>query len=336
MLSKHSESNEQKEAKMMRIIERYFISAVVFFIVALFSIEAGAERRIGILTFSEEIRYKEAARGILDKLKEAGYGAPQTKFIIENAGANKAKAAELVERFAAANLDLIFTLGSSATLPVSREIKDVPIVFSVVYDPVDAGIAKNWESSGNNTTGTSTKLPMSKLMDCLKDFAPVKRLAVMYSPGEKNSETQLKDIKALEAMYGIKVIPVPLTNKEEVAQILPEVIRTSDAMYITGSNLVDRELSKVVDMATTAKIVTITHLEDLVGQGVLLGVTSNSYQGGRLAGEKAIKIFKGAKPSSIPIEPLKQFDLIINMKTARAGQFTIPPSFMSKVTKKIE
>jgi putative tryptophan/tyrosine transport system substrate-binding protein len=320
----------------MRTIESFVVSAVVFLIVALFSIEAGAEKRVGILMFSEEIRYNEATRGILDKLKEAGYGEPQTTFIIENAGANKAKAAELVEKFAAAKLDLIFTLGSSATMPVSREIKDVPIVFSVVYDPVDAGIAKDWESSGNNTTGTSTKLPMSKLMDCLKDFIPVKRLAVMYTPGEKNSETQLKDIKALESMYGIKVIPVPLTNKEEVAQILPEVIRTSDAMYITGSNLVGYELSKVVDMATMAKMVTITHLEDLVGKGVLLGVTSSSYQGGRLAGEKAIKIFKGAKPSSIPIEPLKQFDLIINMKTAKAGQFKIPPSFMNKVTKKIE
>jgi putative ABC transport system substrate-binding protein len=62
----------------------------------------------------------------------------------------------------------------------------------MVYDPVEAGIAKDWEGSGNNTTGTSSKIPMSNLMDCLTDFAPVKRLAVMYTPGEKNSETQLK------------------------------------------------------------------------------------------------------------------------------------------------
>jgi len=320
----------------MRIIAWQSVTMVTFLIIALFSSEARAERKIGILMFSEEVRYNEAVRGILDQLREAGYGEPQTRFIMENAGANKAKAAELVEKFVAAKLDLIFTLGSSVTVPVSREIRDVPIVFSVVYDPVEAGIAKDWESSGNNTTGTSTKLPMSKLMDCLRDFAPVKRLAVMYTPGEKNSETQLKDIKAVEAIYGIKVIPVPLTNKEEVAQVLPAVIRTTDAMYVTGSNLVGHELSKVVDMATAARMVTITHLEDLVVKGVLLGVTSNPYQGGRLAGEKAIRIFKGAKPSSIPIEPPKRFDVIINMKTAKAGQFKIPMSFMSKVMKKIE
>ena len=202
----------------MRIIAWQSVTMVTFLIIALFSSEARAERKIGILMFSEEVRYNEAVRGILDQLREAGYGEPQTRFIMENAGANKAKAAELVEKFVAAKLDLIFTLGSSVTVPVSREIRDVPIVFSVVYDPVEAGIAKDWESSGNNTTGTSTKLPMSKLMDCLRDFAPVKRLAVMYTPGEKNSETQLKDIKAIEAIYGIKVIPVPLTNKEEVAR----------------------------------------------------------------------------------------------------------------------
>jgi putative tryptophan/tyrosine transport system substrate-binding protein len=258
---------------MMGIIARYFAGLAMFLIIALFSIEVRAEtgKRVGILMFGEEIRYNEAARGILDRLRDAGYREPETKFIIENAGANKAKAAELVDKFAAAKLDLIFTLGSSVTIPVSREIKDVPIVFSIVYDPIEAGIAKNWESSGNNTTGTSTKLPMSKLMDCLRDFAPVKRLAVMYTPGEKNSETQLKDIRALESIYGIKVIPVPLTQKEEVAQALPEIIRASDAIYITGSNLVGHELFKVVDMATMAKKVTITHLEDLVGKGVLLG-----------------------------------------------------------------
>ena len=321
---------------MTKSFSRLFLAVSVFFVVTLVSGNACAEKRIGVLMFSDETRYLEAAKGIQDKLSEAGYTGSNTHYIIEKASANKAKAMELAQKFASEKLNLIIALGTTSALILAKEIKDVPIVFSVVYDPVETGIAKSWKSSGNNTTGTSTKLPMSKLMDCLKDFAPVKRLAVMYSPGEKNSETQLKDIKALEAFYGIKVIPVPLTNKEEVAQILPEVIRTSDAMYITGSNLVDRELSKVLDMATTAKIVTITHLEDLVGKGVLLGVASNSYQGGRLAGEKAIKIFKGAKPSSIPIEPLKQLDLIINMKTARAGQFKIPPSFMNQATKKIE
>ena len=135
-------------------MKKFLVSAVVFLTLALFSIEAQAQRKIGVLMFSEEARYIEAEKGIKDKLREGGFGEPKTTFIVEQADGNKARAAELVQKFAAEKLDLIITLGTSATVAVSREIKDVPIVFSVVYDPVEAGIAKDWKSSGNNTTGS--------------------------------------------------------------------------------------------------------------------------------------------------------------------------------------
>jgi putative tryptophan/tyrosine transport system substrate-binding protein len=322
--------------KIMRIVGKINIFAVLILIVTLFSREASAETKIGVLMFSGETRYTEATRGFLDKLREEGFREPRTKFIIAKAAANKAKAMELVRDFAAAKMDLIFTLGTSITIPVSREIKDVPIVFSVIYDPIVAGIAKDWKSSGNNTTGVSSKLPMSKLMDILKEFTPVKRLAVLYTPGEQNSETAVKDLQAIQSKYGIEVIPVPLTKKEEVALILPEVIRSSDAIYVTGSNLVDSQISDIVKMANKAGKVTISHLEDLVEKGALLGVCVDTYSMGRLAGAKAVKILRGAKPSSLPIETMKEYDLIINMKTAQAGAFRISHVFMTKVTKKIK
>ena len=179
----------------MWISKKVVLSAVVFLIVFLFSIEARAEKRIGILLFSEEVRYIDVTKGFMETLKERGFGESRTKIITENAGASKAKAAELVQKFAAAKMNLIFTAGTHATIAVTQEIKDVPIVFSMVYDPVEAGIAKSWKSSGNNTTGTSSKVPMSKLLGSLKQYAPVKRLAVLYTPGEKNPKAQLKDLK---------------------------------------------------------------------------------------------------------------------------------------------
>jgi len=233
-------------------------------------------------------------------------------------------------------MDLIFTVGTHATTAVTQQIKDVPIVFCVVYDPVAVDIAVSWKTSGNNTTGTSSKVAMSKLMDSLNKYLPVKRLAVLYTPGERNSEAQLKDIQDIQARYRIKVIPVPLTKPEEFAQLLPLVIHSADALYITGSNLVNSHIATIVDMSAKAKVVTISHLEDLIEKGVLLGVCPSSYLMGRLAGEKAVKIFKGAKPSSIPIETLKQFDVMINMKTARAGGFQLSPDFMKTVTRAIK
>ena len=311
-----------------------FSFAMAFII--MFPAGAMAEKRIGVLVFSEEVRYSDAQRGIRDQLRESGFGEPAVSFTVLNAEGSKAKAAELARQFGAEKTDLIFTLGTSATIAVSHEIRDIPIVFAMVYDPVEVKIAKNWKGSGNNTTGASPRFPMSKLVKVLEDFAPVKRLAVLYTPGEKNSEVQLKALQALQVTTGIKVIPVILTNKEDVVRLLPEVARTTDAIYLTGSSVVGATVPIIVDTANKANVVTITHLDDLAEKGTLLGVCANSYHVGRLAGTKAVKILRGAKPSSIPIESEKRIDVILNMKTAKAGRFTIPPGFMKAVTKTTE
>lgn len=92
----------------------------------------------------------------------------------------------------------------------------------------------------------------------------------------------------------------------------------------------------IVDIANKAHVIAITHLDDLVEKGALLGICANSDHIGHLVGKKAVQILKGAKPLSILIEIDKKLDIILNMKTAKAGQFQIPLSFIKKVTKTIE
>ncbi|MFH1078781.1 MAG: ABC transporter substrate-binding protein [Pseudomonadota bacterium] len=322
-------------------MNRIKIKGLVIFIAMVamlnpFPVEAKAGKRIGVLLWSEEPRYIEAKNGIMEQLREEGFGEPAVKFIMENAGGNKADLAEIVQKFSAAKMDLIISIGTTATISVTREIKDVPVVFSMVYDPVEVNIAQTWKNSGNNTTGASPLVPMSKLMDTLKRFAPAKRLAVLYTPAEKNSVVQLKGLLRAQSDFQLEIVPVPLTNSEEVALVLPEVIRTVDAIYLSGSSVIGKTISMIVDLATKAKVVTITHLDDLVSEGVLLGVCANPYAVGRLAARKAAKVLKGAKPASIPIETPENLDLMINLKTAKAGQFKITPSFMKSVTKVIE
>lgn len=299
-------------------------------------VEARGDKRIGVLLWSAEPRYTESQKGVMEQLKKEGFGEPSVKFIVENAAGNKAKAAEVAHRFAAAKMDLVVAVGTTAAIAVTGEIKDVPVVFSMVYDPVETKIARDWKSSGNNTTGASPKVPLARLVHSLKELTPVKKLAVLYTPGEKNSEAQLKELQGAQDETRVKVVPVPLTSKEDVVQILPEVVRSVDAVYLSGSSVVGATVGAIVEMATRAKVVTISHLDDLVDQGVLLGVCANPYVVGRLAGEKAARVLRGAKPAAIPIESLKKVEVIINMKTARAGKFQVPSSFMKSVTKVVE
>jgi putative ABC transport system substrate-binding protein len=298
--------------------------------------DAGPAKKIGIFAFSREARYENAGKGIRDQLRQDGYDEPGTQFVTANADANKAKAAEIVQRIRSEKFDLIFTLGTNMTIPIAREIKNVPIVFSEVYDPVASGIAQSWASSGNNTTGVSSHVPMNRLVETLLLFSRAKKLAVLYAPNEKNAELQLRELLEIEKTHVIDIVPMPVSSKEDIARALPVITKTVDAIFVTGSNLIGSNISEIAATATKAGIVTISHLDDLVDGGVLLGFAPNSYEDGRLAGVKAVQVLKGTKPSAIPIEPLKKNDILLNGKTAKAGKFTVPPDFMKKVTRTIE
>lgn len=299
--------------------------------------ETNGEKRIGILLFGEEQRYLAQEKGAVEKLAEEGFSEPAVQFFMENARGSKAKAAELARKFAALKLDLIIAFGTSAALAVANEIKDVPLVCGA-YDPVASGLTLEWKSSGNNTTGVSPKIPLAELVRKLQELVAVKKIGVLYTPHEKNSEAVLIELVGLQDDLRIRVIPVPLTREGEITELLPEVLRVTDAIYLTGSGIVGKNRGLIVDAATKARVVTITHLDDLAEEGVLLSMVANQYRMGRLGGEKGAKILRGTKPSAIPYEtlPLEQLELILNMKTARAGGFHIPPSLMKQVTKIIE
>ncbi len=323
---------EEKMAYVLKLDDSLWIGAGVYGK----QVQEKAETRIGIFKLFDLTLYDEAMRGIMDQLAQDGYSAPTTTFTIENARNSYVKADELIRKLAAARMDLILSFGTQGSLAVSKVVKDLPVVFSVVYDPVESGIVEDWQKPGNNVTGTSTKIPMMKIMATLRDLAPVKKLAVLYTPGEKNSEAQLADLKKVEEQSRIKVEPVPLSRQENIEQIMLEVVHTADAVYLTGSRLVNTNASLIVAAATREKLITITHLESLVQKGVLVGVCANPYLEGRAAGVKIVHILQGAKPAVIPVGIPEEVDVILNRKTMAAGLFVIPASFLETVTKTIE
>ena len=319
-----------------RILLGLLLPLVAFSLLAPQSAAAKGEKRVGVLLFGAEDRYQAQQKGALEQLAKEGYRAPEVTFFLENAGGSKAKAALLARNFAALKLDLIFAFGTSAALAVANEIKDVPLVCGA-YDPVESGLALNWKSSGNNTTGVSPKFPLAKLLINLKELAPVRTMGVLYTPKEKNSEVVLRELVGLQGQLRIRMIPVPLTREEDITELLPEVLRVVDAIYLTGGGIVGKNVAKIVDAATRARVATLSHLDDQSEDGVLLSMAADQYQMGLLAGQKGAKILRGAKASALPYEtlPLKQLDLILNLKTAKKGGFPITEAFRKKVTKAV-
>jgi putative tryptophan/tyrosine transport system substrate-binding protein len=320
----------------MRPAKCFFIMLLMSCMFLVFCGEAPAEKRIGILLFNEQPRYVENKRGVLDELRKNGITEPNYRFIIESAEGSKVKALQSVRRFIANRMDMVITIGTSATVIAAAEIKNIPLVFVMVWDPVESNVAKSWRSSGNNVTGVSSRTSASKLLGVLREVADVKNVAVLYTRGERNTEIQLKEFQEQQKRYNVRITPVSVSGRDDIMSIMPYLTTNVRAICLTGSSVVGDHLADIVGFATKAGVITASQSEDLVERGALMGITVDAYAIGLLAGDKAIKILKGAKPSSIPIEPLKKQDVIINMKTARAGGFVIKPSFMKKVTKTIE
>lgn len=298
--------------------------------------QAWAGKKIAILLWTKENHYLESLNGVMDQLRKGGYGEPAVEFITENAEGNKAQAAEIVKKFAAAKPDLYIAIGTTAASIVSRLVQDVPIVFSMVFNPVESEIVNNWKSSGNNVTGASNKVSLAVLVKTLKEAAPVKTLAVLYEPRESNAEAQLKELQAEQNAAQIKVVPVPITSKMDINLIVPEAAATVDAMFIAGSGILGEMVPEIVEIARKKHVITATHLSPRVENGVLIGVCSNPFAVGVMAGERTIKILQGTKPVDIPIGTQANFDILINMKTAKAGNFQIPAAFLKKADRVIQ
>jgi putative ABC transport system substrate-binding protein len=174
---------------------------------------------------------------------------------------------------------------------------------------------------------------MDQLLQHLQAFRTLSRLGVLYTPGEKNSESQLRHLQAAQHKAKLQILPVIIRPETDLAVLLPQVAHQVDGLFLTGSGAVGHALPAVLEIAHRQQVVTATILEDYLDQGVLLGICADQYRVGRQAGELAARILKGAKPASLPVARTRSLNRLLNLKAAEAGHFEVPPAFLKTVTK---
>ncbi|MBI3548365.1 MAG: ABC transporter substrate-binding protein [Elusimicrobia bacterium] len=314
----------------MKTVIRAFSLSGAFAIAALgisAPAQAQAKKKVAIISFNDsEPRYITTRK---EAEKEAKASGAAVEFTVYDMKGKKDTAGDVIKKAMADKTDIYMALGTSAAVPVAKEIKDKPIVIGMVYDPIELKIAKDWESSGNNVTGASNfvSIPnfVRRLVKRSAGTVTIKKVTVLYTPGEKNSELQLAGAQSVEKELGLTLTPIAVTNKEDVEKWSKNAAGSADLMMVTGSNPIGTNIATIVDACIKAKIPTATHLEDLVERGILYGLVADAEEVGKLAGEALVKVAKdNAAPSSVPIKfPLSK--LIINEKTKEAGGFTIPP-----------
>jgi ABC-type uncharacterized transport system substrate-binding protein len=248
----------------------------------------------------------------------------------------RALAAELV----ALNVDVIVTVDTPPTQAAKQATSTIPIVVAVSADPVGAGLVKSLAHPGGNTTGLSLLAPETdqKALEYLKQMLPkTSRVVMIVDPKNQGMMLRLKAIQTAAPKLAMELQPIPaLTSSDLVETLTAAAKKPPDALFVL-SPIYAAYRNEIADFATKVRVPILFDTSGLAGEpGALLSYGTDISDLFRRAASFVDKILKGAKPADLPVEQPTKFELVINMKTAKALGLTVPSSMQLLADQVIE
>ena len=293
---------------------------------------------IGIIQQLQHGSLDDAREGFIDGLKEAGYvDGENIKINYQNASGEVTNCQQICEVFGDSGMDMVLAIATNAAQAAVQEFQDteVPVLFTAVTDPVDAGLVESKEAPGKNVTGTSDMPVIADQITVIKDVLPdAKNLAILYTSSESNSEIQAKEAKKAAEGLGMKVTIQTSSSSNDIAQVVASVAGSVDAIYIPSDNAFASAMSTVNSVAKDNKLPVFCAVEDMIKEGGIATTAVDYYELGKQTAAQAVRILKGEKASEIAVETQKEFALVVNETFAKSVGVEIPVAIIEKAVTK--
>ncbi len=238
------------------------------------------------------------------------------------------------------NMDIIVTVGTSATLAAKRATETIPIVCARVGDPVGVGLVKTLSRPGGNLSGVTiiSRELDAKRLELLKEAVPnVSRVGVLWDPSFSTGAAELTEIRNAARSLGVELHVVGVRHPEEFERaILTMTKQHVGALIVTPSLLVMEHRKRLADLGAKARLPMMSYRREIVEAGGLVSYGPNFSDMYRRAAIYVDRILKGEKPANMPVEQPTKFELVINLKTAKALGLTIPQSLLLRADQVIE
>ena len=245
-------------------------------------------------------------------------------------------AAELV----ALQPDIIVTTGSGGVGPLQQATRTLPIVFTSVIDPVAGGFVAGLSRPGGNTTGfTSFDYGLAgKWPELLKQIAPaVTRTAVLRDPTQFAGGGQLGAIQAVAPFFGTEVSPIDVRNTDEVERAIAAFARKPNGgLIVLGSFFANINRDAIIALAAQNRLPAVYPGRQFVARGGLVSYGADQIDLYRRAASYVDRVLKGEKPADLPVQAPTKYELVINLKTARALGLEIPTTLLTRADEVIE
>ena len=299
----------------------------------------GKTARIGYLSFRSGPSYLEEA--FRQGLRELGYFEGQN-IAVEYRWADfkPDRASTLAAELVRLNVNVIVSTGGPIPATAAkRATKTIPIVFTV-GDPVGSGLVARLDRPGGNLTGVSLLVTQlnTKRLELLKEAVPsVSRVAVLANPANPATAGALKDLEGAARALRVKLHVLEVRERQGIDDAFAAIARQrAGALLVMSDPMFQSQRDRIVDLATKHRLPAIFELRDFAEAGGLLSYDTNVADMYRRLPTYVDKILKGAKPGDLPVEQPTKFELVINLKTAKALDLTIPPSILSRADRVIE
>jgi putative ABC transport system substrate-binding protein len=276
----------------------------------------------------------------VQRLRELGWEEGRS-IVIEyrwGEGLNE-RPAEIAAEFVRLKVDVIVTSGTLAVRAVKNATSSIPVVFTVLADPVGDKIVASLARPGGNITGLSNQSTelAPKRLELLREIKPrLRYLGILSNADNPGSKGEALESTTAARALGIEVVIPELNRSEQLIAAFDEFRERVEAIYVVSDPLVNANRLRIHTLSVAARIPTIYNTRELVENGGLLSYGPNFLALHRRAAEFVDKILRGAKPADLPVEQPTKFDLAFNLTTAKALGLTIPPTLLSRADEVIE
>ena len=292
----------------------------------------------GFATDPMRERFLEAFR---QGLRELGYVEGQNIVLEPRWAEGKydrlpALAADLVR----SKVDVIVVDGGAAAQAARQATRTIPIVMAAVVDPVGSALVPSLARPGGNLTGTSVMATdlIGKQFELLRGVVPkVPRMALLWNPANPSHATVISHGKDAARSLGVQLQLLEARDPQEIDRAFAAMTREqAGALVVLPDAIFGNQMRQIAELAVKRRLPSIYGVTEYAEAGGLMAYGPNVADLFRRAATYVDKILKGAKPADLPVEQPTKFDLVINLKTAKAVGLTIPPSLLARADQVIE
>jgi putative tryptophan/tyrosine transport system substrate-binding protein len=295
---------------------------------------------IGFLGPSTADTARSRVAAFSERLARLGWVDGQTVSIVYRWADGRAdRFSELADELIRLRPNLIVTWGTETAVAVKKVSAAIPMVFTVVGDPVGSGLVASLSQPGGNVTGLSTQHAdaAGKRLELLREVVgDLKRLSVLANIGNSGGVLELQQVEVAGRKLGIEITRLEFRRAEDIASAVQSISGRTQALYVVADALVNTNRTRINTLTLAARLPTMHGFREIVVEGGLMSYGPNFLDLFRRTADLCDKILRGVKPADIPVEQPIRFDLVINLITAKALGLAVSSSVLARADEIIE